>query len=184
MSEKSINAKTNPALKVELIGIAVISVLGSGLHFLFEVSGNWPPVGVIAAVNESVFEHLKLTFWPTVLYAAATWKLLKKTTNNFIIAKAVALYIMPLTIVVLFYGYTTLTGIESVIIDILIFFIAVACGQLAGYGLLKMKALAGWLNWFSLVFIIALAVIYGLFTFYPPHLPFFMDSPTGTYGIP
>ncbi|OGO01526.1 MAG: hypothetical protein A2Y90_00820 [Chloroflexi bacterium RBG_13_52_12] len=170
-------------LKWELIGIAVISLLGSALHFTFEFAGGWPPVGVIAAVNESVFEHLKLTFWPTVLYAVITYKLLKPSTGNFIIGKAAALYVMPLAIIVLFYGYTTLTGIESVLIDILIFFVAVACGQLASYGILKMKPLPGWLNQLSLFLIIALALIYGIFTFYPPHVPFFMDSNTSTYGI-
>jgi hypothetical protein len=174
----------NNALKWELIGIAVISLLGSGFHFLFEAAGSWPPVGTIAAVNESVFEHLKLTFWPTVIYAAATYKLIKNHTHNFIIAKATALYIMPVTIVVLFYGYTALTGSDNVIIDILIFFVAVACGQLASYGILKLKALPAWLTWISLACIVVLAVIYGLFTFYPPHVSFFMDSATGTYGIP
>jgi hypothetical protein len=172
------------ALKWELIGIAVISLLGSALHFAFGWSGELAPLGVFAAVNESVFEHLKLTFWPTVLYAAITYKLLKSVTNNYLIAKAAALYIMPLTIIALFYGYTTLTGIESVVIDILIFFIAVACGQLVSYKILKMGPHPRWLSRLSLFLIIALALIYGLFTFYPPHVPFFMDSPTGAYGIP
>lgn len=172
------------ALKWELIGIAVISLLGSALHFTFDWAGGLAPVGVFAAVNESVFEHLKLTFWPTVLYAAITYKLLKSVTNNFIVAKAAALYTMPLTIIVLFYGYTTLTGIESVLVDILIFIVAVACGQLVSYRILKMGPLPRWLSRLSLSLIVALALIYGLFTFYPPHVPFFMDSPTGTYGIP
>ena len=171
-------------LKWELIGIAVISLLGAGFHFLFEATGSWPPIGFFAAVNESVFEHLKLTFWPTVIFSAATYKMVKGAANNYFVAKAVALYTMPLTIIVLFYGYTTLTGIESVIIDILIFFVAVACGQLAGYRILKMQILPGWLTWLSLACIVALAIIYGVFTFYPPHVSFFMDSPTGTYGIP
>jgi hypothetical protein len=173
-----------PILKWELIGIAVIFLLGSGLHFIFDLARGWPPVGIFAAVNESVFEHLKLTFWPTVLYAAVTFKLLKSSTNNFIIGMAAALYTMPLTIIVLFYGYTTLTGIENVLIDILIFFVAVACGQLASYGILKTKPLPVWLSRLSLFLIIALALIYIIFTFYPPHVPFFMDSPSGTYGIP
>jgi Family of unknown function (DUF6512) len=174
----------NPALKWELIGIAVISLLGSGFHFLFEATGSWPPVGAFAAVNESVFEHLKLTFWPTVIYSAAIYKLVKGAAHNYFLAKAIALYIMPLTIIVLFYGYTTLTGLENVIIDILIFFVAVACGQLAGYRVMKIHPLPKWLTGFSVACIIALAAVYGLFTFYPPHVSFFMDSNTGTYGIP
>jgi hypothetical protein len=172
------------ALKWELIGIAVIFLLGSALHFAFELLGEWSPVGVIAAVNESVFEHLKLTFWPTMLYAAITCKLLKNSTNNFIIAKTAAVYTMPLAIIVLYYAYTTLMGIENVFIDIFIFFVAVACGQLAGYRILTLTPLPVWLKWLSLVFLVILALIYGLFTYYPPHVPFFMDSVTSTYGIP
>ena len=56
-------------LRWELVGIIVISILGSVLHFVFEWSGNWAPVGVIAAVNESVWEHFKIAFWPALFYA-------------------------------------------------------------------------------------------------------------------
>ncbi len=170
-------------LKWELIGIAVISVLGSALHFAFELAGEWPPVGVIAAVNESVFEHLKLTFWPTLLYAVVTYRLLRQDTHNFLTAKTAAVYVMPVTIIVLFYGYTILTGIESFIVDILIFIVAVAVGQLTSYRILVTKQLPPWLKWLSLALLVVLAFIYALFTFYTPHMTFFMDSVTGTYGI-
>jgi uncharacterized membrane protein YoaK (UPF0700 family) len=71
-----------------------------------------------------------------------------------------------------------------VFIDIFIFLVAVACGQLISYRILLMEPLPEWLKLFSLAFLVILALIYGLFTFYPPHIPFFMDSVTGTYGIP
>jgi len=80
--DKQIAVKKS-VLKWELVGIAVISVLGSVLHFAFEWSGNSAPVGVFAAVNESVFEHLKLTYWPALVYAAVTYGFLKKSTSNF-----------------------------------------------------------------------------------------------------
>lgn len=171
-------------LRWELTGIIVISLLGSALHFLFELSGEWLPVGVIAAVNESVFEHLKLTFWPTVLYGASTYKILKNHTRNFIVAKAAATYVMPLTIIVLFYAYTTPTGWENVAIDITIFIVAVAVGQLTSYKILTLQRLPQWLKWLSLALLVILAVIYGLFTFYPPQVDFFRDSTTGAYRIP
>lgn len=81
-----------PALKWEPIGIAVISVLGSVLYFAFELSGEWPPAGIIAAVNESVFEYLKLTFWPTLIYAAVTYRLLKQDTHNFFMDSVTGTY--------------------------------------------------------------------------------------------
>ena len=171
------------ALKWELIGIAIISVLGSSLHFIFELSGEWPPIGVIAAVNESVFEHLKLTFWPTIIYAAITYKLLKKSTSNFIIAKAAGVYVMPIVITVLFYAYTTITGAEFLIIDIAIFVVAVACGQLTSAKILSIRHLPISLHWLALALIIILGAIYGIFTFHPPHVPLLLDTASGTYGI-
>ena len=171
-------------LKWELIGIAVISVLGSVLHFAFALSGNSPAVGVFAAVNESVFEHLKLTYWPTVVYAAFTYGFLRKSTSNFIIAKTAGIYVMPLAIIMLFYSYKGVTGIESLAADIVIFVVAIALGQLTSYRILKASQLPPSLKWVALAFLVALGVIYGVFTFYTPHIPLFMESTSGTYGIP
>ena len=141
-------------------------------------------VGVFAAVNESVFEHLKLTFWPTVIYAAATYRVLKNQTDNYFAAKAAAVYVMPLVILALFYAYTELTGWESLALDIVIFVIAIAAGQLVSYKIMTLERLPRLMNYFSPVLIVGLALVYGLLTFYPPHISMFLDSNIGVYGIP
>ena len=170
--------------KRELIGIAVISSLGSLLHFAFEWSGELWPIGVFAAVNESVFEHLKLTYWPALFYAAVEYSPLKKSVNNFIIAKTAGLYVMPAAIMGIFYSYTTITGSENLIADIATFVGAVALGQLASYKILTKERMSPSLHSSALAGLIALGAIYAIFTFYPPHLPIFLDPITGTYGIP
>jgi hypothetical protein len=48
----------------ETSGVLFIAVFGTSLHFAFELSNFWKPVAIIAAVNESIWEHLKLVFWP------------------------------------------------------------------------------------------------------------------------
>ena len=173
-----------PILKWELVGIAVISSIGALLHFAFEWSGDSPPVGVFAAVNESVFEHLKLTYWPALFWAAIEYRLLKNSANNFIIAKTAGLYVMPVAIIVLFYSYTTITGTESLIADIAIFVVAIALGQLTSYKILMRERLSQSLHKSALAGLVSLGVIYAVFTFYPPHVPFFQDPISGTYGIP
>jgi hypothetical protein len=170
-------------LRWELIGIAVISIAGSVLHFAFEWSGNWPPMGVIAAVNESVWEHLKIAFWPALFYALFEYPFFRGQTRNFVIAKAAGIYVMPVAIVVLFYSYTAIIGGEILIVDILIFVVAVALGQLTSYRLLTMGRLPAWLDKLGIVMVILLAAAMGVFTFYTPHLPIFRDSLTGAYGI-
>jgi hypothetical protein len=170
-------------LKWELIGIAVISVLGSVLHFLFEWSGGWEPVGVIAAVNESVWEHFKIGFWPALFYGVFEYSFLRKSTNNFAIAKSAGIYVIPITIAVLFYSYTAIIGKEILIVDILIFVIAVVLGQLTSYRILTLKPLPSILQGLGIFLVAILAVAFGIFTFYPPHLSIFQDALTGGYGI-
>jgi len=54
-------------LVIEVIGTLFIIIQGSAFHFTYELSGNNPVVGSISAVNESVWEHLKLAFWPALI---------------------------------------------------------------------------------------------------------------------
>ena len=80
----------------ELAGIVFIIILGSILHFTFEWSGSQAVVGVFSAVNESVWEHLKLGFWPAIVFALIESKYLKKATSNFLFAKAIGIYLIPI----------------------------------------------------------------------------------------
>ena len=172
------------ALKWELFGIIFVFLLGALLHFLFEWSGESKVVGLIASVNESVWEHFKQGFWPMCLYAAVEYKFIRGYINNFLTAKAVAVYIIPIITGLVFYGYTAIIGEEILIVDIFIFLVAIMVGQLTSYKIMTSAKLPKYVNVISLIFIILLALILMLFTFYPPHLPIFLDGNTGTYGIP
>ena len=167
----------------ELAGIVFIIVFGSILHFTFEWSGHQAIVGVFSAVNESVWEHLKLGFWPAIVFALIEFKYLKKATNNFLFGKTVGIYLIPVIITILFYSYTAILGESILVIDILTFIIAVIVGQLVSYRLLTWKMLPYNLDRFSLIALILLGFAFVLFTFYPPQLAMFQDPITGEYGI-
>jgi len=170
-------------LTCELAGIVFIVILGSLLHFTFELSGHQPVVGVFSAVNESVWEHLKLGFWPALLYAIIEYRYIKKSTDNFLFAKTAGIYLIPIIITILFYSYTAILGESVLVIDILTFVIAVIVGQLVSYKSLTYRKLPDVSNKISLVALVLLGVAFVLFTFYPPHLPIFRDPITGEYGI-
>jgi len=169
-------------LALEIVGTIFIIFLGTALHFTFAFSGHNPLVGSFSAVNESVWEHLKLPFWPSLLWLLIIMLPLKKIVGNFFSAKAIGIILMLVIIPVVFYSYTAFTK-EILAVDIATFMIAVVIGQVVSYSLYK-KA-----NWSRLTEVIAITVIaliaikFIAFTFYPPHLPIFMDSNTGQYGI-
>jgi hypothetical protein len=170
-------------LRWELGGIFFIVVLGSLLHFTFEWSGRAIPIAPIAAVNESIWEHLKLAFWPALLYTALEYGRFGKSANNFFFAKTLGIYLMPITIVVLYYTYTAILGHGLLEVDIAIFVIAVIVGQLVSYKLLTASPLPARLNRFAPIALVVLGILFVLFTFYPPQVPLFKDSVTGAYGI-
>ena len=173
----------NPFLVWELAGIVFIVVLGTVLHFAFEWSGRWIPIALIAAVNESVWEHLKLGFWPALAYAALEYSRFGKSANNFSLAKTLGIYLIPITIVVVYYSYTAILGHGLLIVDIAIFVVAVIIGQLVSYKLLMASLLPERINRFAPIALAVLGILFVLFTFYPPHLSLFRDSVTGFYGI-
>jgi len=170
-------------LRWELGGIVFVVVLGTVLHFAFEWSGRWIPLAPIAAVNESVWEHLKLGFWPALVYAALEYGRFGKSANSFFFAKTLGIYLIPITIVVLYYAYTTILGHGLLAVDIAIFVVAVVVGQVVSYKLLMASALPKRLNRFAPIALAVLAILFVLFTFCPPQFPLFRDSVTGGYGI-
>src|SRR4030042_659758 len=116
-------------LKWEASGIVFVFLIGALLHFVFEWSGESVIVGLFASVNESVWEHFKQGFWPMCIYAAIEYKFLQGHANNFLTAKAVAVYVIPIITGVVFYGYTAIVGKEILVVDILIFLLAIIVGQ-------------------------------------------------------
>jgi hypothetical protein len=113
-------------LRWELVGAAFIIIAGSALHFMFAWSGYWSSVALVAAVNESVWEHVKLAFWPGLLWALIEFCVLRSNTSEFWSAKGYGLLVAPTLIVVMFYSYTALLGRNILVLDIATFMIAIA----------------------------------------------------------
>ena len=55
--------------KTQIVVTIVSIILGTILHFTYEVLEENIVVGAFSAVNESVWEHLKLIFFPMLIVA-------------------------------------------------------------------------------------------------------------------
>jgi hypothetical protein len=91
--------------------------------------------------------------------------------------------LIPLITVLTFYAYTAIVGEEILIVDIIIFAVAITIGQLVSYKIIISAEFPRYVDYISFIFILILAIILVVTTFYPPHLPIFLDG-TGFYGIP
>jgi len=125
----------------ELVGMVFIIILGTLLHFTFEWSGFQEIVGAFSAVNESVWEHLKIAFMPSILFAILEYHYLNKKTNNYFFAKAVGIYTIMVIIPVIFYTYTIFIE-HNLTIDVISFMFAIIVGQFVSYKMLTFKQLS------------------------------------------
>lgn len=170
-----------------LWGIPVLCAAGCVMHFIYNWSGKLTIVGLFAPVNESVWEHLKLAVWPMLLWWITGYCILSKNIGNsypgWFVSCVTAQIVCPLVIVSFFYTYTGSLGIESLILDIFSFFLAIACGQGLALHVYTHAKSSNLRLYCSIIILVMLASFFALFTFNPPHIPAFMDSLTGKFGI-
>ena len=175
----------NKKLKtVQIVVIILAIVFGTLLHFTYEWSGENRIVGLFSATNESVWEHLKLVFYPMLILGLIEYYFVKNIANNYIEAKAIGIFTAISFIVISFFTYTGIIGTNFFIIDILIFIISIILGEWTSYKLMKRKnestiqtkILAGGI----LIFLLSCFII---FTYVTPQVNLFRDFTNGTYGI-
>lgn len=116
-----------------ILSAVVVVILGSLFHFVYEWSGKHDAVAWFASVDESVWEHLKLFFWPYTLMTIMV-VLSPLASNNVWYSRAVGLVYGMCMIPVLFYSYTGGNAKKAIlVIDIAIFVFAAICAEIVSY---------------------------------------------------
>ena len=158
------------------IGFIVISIVGTLLHFLYEISGHNKVALLFAAVNESTWEHIKIALTPTFL-----WSLLDGfkygASPNYFIAKSASLLVIVFLIPIIFYTYTAITKKAVLWFDITYFYVTIFCSQFIFNYIVNMKP---FVFVFQYVSVIILFMIFG--TLEPVHNFLFKDPISNKYG--
>lgn len=165
----------------QIFSAIFVCVLGTLLHFTYKFSGENQFVASFSAVNESVWEHLKLLFFPMLLTIIIGYFYLGKSTPNFLCAKTLGLITSILFIIVFFYTYSGIIGESITFIDIASFFIAVILGEYLSFKLMASNFECN--NRLSVFILIILLLSFIVFTYFTPELGLFKDPVTGKYGI-
>ena len=187
MKQKDSATKRSAFLTWALIGIPVLFLVAAPLHFVCDWAGKAAVVGFLAPVNESPWEHLKLTFWPVLLWWIIGWLTVgKKHRYPFAraaVSCAVAEIVSLLFTLSFFYTYTGALGVESLIVDIISVLVALFVGILLAVHVVRRSAPGGVSGFIAVLALLALAAVFIYFTVSPPHVPVFLDRNTGAYGL-
>lgn len=110
--------------KWHVVMFLFVTVAGFVSHFLYGVFDNSHIAGYFFPVNESVWEHLKLIYWPALLFMTAEYISYGKGISDFFAVKATALFCTLIFTVVFFYTYTGILGFNMLFVDVAVFFAA------------------------------------------------------------
>ena len=167
----------------EALGAVFVIFVGSAMHFLFGWTGGWRPVALIAAVNESIWEHLKLAFWPGLAWAFFPPKGYRLPLMARLAGRGFGLLFTAILIIAIFRGYTAILGQNLLLLDIGTFVLSVLLGQLA-CALSSMHAMACRGSLFlGLALLLLQIAAFASLTFFPPDHSLFVDSRDGLIGI-
>ncbi len=167
----------------QLSGFIIISVFCVLLHLAYDWSNQNIVFALFSAVNESIWEHMKLLFFPMFIFALIESRFLKEKYENFWCIKLVGISLGLTLIPVLYYTYTGVSGVSADWLNIIIFFLTASSSYWSETKLIRSDFDCCLSPTVSLVILCLITLIFVLFTFVPPHIPLFQDPSTMLYGL-
>ncbi len=165
----------------QLAGFAATSLGGTLLHFLYEWLGKPFWIAPFSGVNESTWEHMKLLFWPMLIYAIVQ-SFFFREREDFWCVKLRGILLGLALIPIIFYTYNGVIGKSPDWLNIAIFFVSAAGAYIYETKLFKKNEPCK-NPWLSIVLLTALALCFAVFTFAAPEIGIFRDPLTGGYGV-
>lgn len=169
--------------RLEAAGGVVVYAIASVLHFIYDLSGQSIAGALLGAVNESVWEHLKIFGIAYLIWSVTELLWAKPPLKAFVTAKAVGLYFLGISIAAFFYMYTFFSGRPILSVDLISSLIFSLLAHLISYKLTFAQWNRGQFFYSSIMLIFLALVMILCFTYYPPECPLFQDYETGLYGI-
>ena len=166
----------------ELWGFAVTSIVGTLLHFLYGWLGEAVWIAPVSGVNESTWEHMKLIFWPMLLFAIVQSFFFRDQKNFWCIKLRGIFYALSL-IPILFYTYNGVVGKSPDWLNIAIFFISAAAAYIYEARMLYKNEIVCKKPKLAIAALAIIAALFVAFTFLTPELAIFKDPISGSYGI-
>ena len=157
-----------------ITGARFVIITGTISHFIYEWSGRQFLLGFFFPVSESTWEHMKLCFFPMLIYSCFMNKRWKDAypcvTSALLFGTLLGTFLIP----VIFYTYTGIIGRNYLFLDIATFVISVLLAFLCVYRLtVSCKMFSHTFLLGSLVFVMAICFL--LFTYLPPNLGIFIE---------
>ncbi|MCM1282544.1 MAG: DUF6512 family protein [Roseburia sp.] len=164
----------NSLKRFTIIGIIFVIIAGTISHFVYEWTGNNAFAGLFFPVGESTWEHIKLLFFPMLVYSVYMTIKLRTGFPHILPALSGGLLAGSFAIPVIFYSYRGILGKDYTALDIATFAASVFLAFFTAYRLSGFRfSPAG--RRLLVIAVIFLTVCFFVFTCHPPKMGIFKE---------
>ena len=167
----------------QMAGFIFTSIMGTLLHFLYDISGESLLVAPFSAINESIWEHMKLLYFPMLAFAWIEYAAMEKPEGKFWCIKLMGMLLGLMLIPILYYTYKGVFGKNIDWFNIAIYFLVAGLVFWVEVRLFQRKASCRIPSWTAVLLLLLIGGIFVVWTFRPPRIPLFRDPLTGNYGV-
>lgn len=166
-----------------IIGIFFVLSTGSLAHFLYHWSDQNNIIGLFTPVNESIWEHMKLLFFPMLTYSLIL--IFKFRTKYSCITSSLCFGILAgaFFIPLFYYAYTSILGKNFFIFDMSIFILSIVLAFGLSYKLTLSRSLESY-TFLLCMLVCVLFVCFLGFTGHPPDATIFQDPTVPKTSVP
>lgn len=111
--------------KYTILGTIFVLITGTLSHFVYSWTNENFIAGLFFPINESTWEHMKLSFFPMLFYSIYMNQKLKKEYPCILSALLSGILLSTFLIPIIFYTYTGIIGTHLFILDLLTFIISI-----------------------------------------------------------
>ena len=169
--------------KIKIVGVFISFILAIIFHFIY----GWVPnsvISVIAPVNESIWEHMKLIVTPSIIFSIFEYFIYKKKDivfDNFILSYAISCILGIIVYLLLYIPLNDIFGHKAYIAISLLFLILIFV-QIVSYYIMN-KSNIKHSSDVGILLILIIYFAFGYLTYHPPKINLFYDYMNKGYGI-
>ncbi len=157
-----------------LWGGVLAFVASAAFHFGYDKTG-FAPLMLVCAINESIWEHMKILFFGGLLVNAILYFTLFRGNRTFLVGAAVGLSTIVVGVPLIVLGYSSVLGKELFLVDFVLSIVMELVCQTLIYRFLKSRRDFTRFWKASVVVVALLVVVFVLLGFFPPSFGIFVS---------
>jgi len=161
-------------LLIFFISFLLVSILGVLLHFTHQWFKKGVIVHIFSAINESTWEHTKLTFYPILLMLVVHYFIPSINYQGFIGVLFIISFLSIIIIPLLYYPIRYINKREIAFVSISLYFFSVAVCLLLEYYFVTNRIYV-LPDVVGIIGVVILFLLYTYFTYFPPKNFLFKD---------